>query len=177
MSEFETFVSAGYLFGKNYERAVRTHVVCPVWKNPDKYIDIYMRKRGKLVEILLPELYDETTDKEKGPAASIEVDFGLRDLDLKKWLGTNITEHHFTCLAYPGTSIEQKGIQSCNIHFKPDGTMLISPARGFFIKDPKFGCGTFSTVLSFINEYDIEEEYTFEPATKRHPFDPPETNN
>ena len=92
MIEPDALIDQHYMFGKNYARAVRSQVVCHVWKNPVKNIDIYMRKRGKLVEILLPELFDEATDEDVVPATNIEVNFGLRDLDLKQWLGPNITE-------------------------------------------------------------------------------------
>ena len=167
MIEPDALIDQHYMFGKNYERAVRSQVVCHVWKNPVRYIDIYMRKRGKLVEILLPELFDEATDEDVVPATNIEVNFGLRDLDLKQWLGPNITEQYFTCLAYPGTSRTQRGIHSCNIRFMANGRMLISPSKGSFIKDHKFGCGTFSTVLTFVNEYSIEDEYSYEPPSKK----------
>ena len=167
MIEPDALIDQHYMFGKNYARAVRSQVVCHVWKNPVIYKDIYMRKRGKLVEIMLPELFDETTNENIAPATNIEVNINLSGKELKHWLGTKITEQYFTCLAYPGTDRTQRGVHSCNIQFMAGGKMLISPARGSFIKDQKFGCGTFSTVLSFINEYNMNEDYASEPPNKK----------
>lgn len=168
MADFSTLVLGHYLFGKNYETVVRAQVVCHVWKHPVVYKDIYMRKRGKLVEIMLPELFDEATDDIDKPAAtSIEVNTNMSDPELKLWFGPNITEQYFTCLAYPGTNRGQRGIHSCNIRFMATGKMLISPAKGSFIRDTKFGCGTFSTVLTFINDYDESEAYKDAPPVKR----------
>ena len=167
MTDFDTLLLGGYLFGKNYERVVRSQVVCHVWKHPVIYKDIYMRKRGKLVEIILPELFDEATDENVPSATNIEVNINLSGNELKHWFGTKITEQYFTCLAYPGTDRTQRGMHSCNIQFMAGGKMLISPASGSFIKDQKFGCGTFSTVLTFINEYDENEDYAEEPPNKK----------
>ena len=171
--EAEDLLEEPYSFGENHSRICYTKAVCKAWKTPEHNVKIHIRRSGKFVEILIPEIQYNTKEKETNKDI-ITIGLNLSDSDLDKFLGKTRVGRQFMCLGInkekelQNPSDDQPLCCPCTITLTKNGIIYIAPSDdcfGFSSVRSGHPMGTCSTVLSFMAD-DSEPEINTPEAKK-----------
>ena len=171
--EAKDLLEEPYSFGENHSRICFTTAVCKAWKTSEHNVKVHIRRSGKFVEILIPEMQYNTKEKETNKDI-ITIDLNLMDSDLDKFLGKTRVGRQFMCLGInkekelADPSADQPLCCSCTITLTKNGKIFIAPSNdclGFSSVRSGHPMGTCSTVISFMVD-DSEPEIN-EPEAKK----------
>ena len=168
----EDLLEEPYSFAECYSKTCYARAKCNAWSTPEHNVKIHIRRSGKFVEILIPEIQYNTKDKETDKDI-ITIDLNLTDSDLDKFLGKTRVGRQFMCLGINkekelvDPSADQPLCCPCTITLTKDGKIYIAPSDVCFGFSTHNKCvaGTYSLVLSFMAD-DSEPEIATPEAKK-----------
>lgn len=155
-------------FGKCFSNFMYTNAKCSAWEEPEHPIYLSFRKRGNLVEVMIPEILFKS--KTAGNEEIIEIPLNLSDYDRETYFGEYPKSMQFSAVGMTGCPLNNDKLTNelctCTLLLSFDGKIYIGPSEndnGFTPSSEGAQIGLLSTTISFMPN---NQMYDLQPVTK-----------
>lgn len=166
----DDFLDPPYGLGECNEITLRCTAKCAIWEQPEHEFNLYMRNRGNLTQVIIPELIFNT----KGQLQEDIIQFSLpENNNLSIYLGSFPNSNRFLTFGLNGCKRNSDEIThetcSCVVDMDFAGNFYIAPEendKGFSFAEDSDQLGIFCTSFFFSPNHTPPEEDESEPEPK-----------
>lgn len=148
-------------FGECYEKQAEAVLRCKTWEVEEHTINIFLRKRGQVVEFVMPEALYKS--KKEGEKDLIQFSLNLTEDEKIIWLGEYPKSMRFLCYGFNGCEKNSdeltNELTTCMLVMDFEGNFYISPSEddeGFTPSYDGDQIGLVSVNFSYVPNDDVD---------------------